>query len=193
MPPINRSNILWLAIHGSLTKCNCVLRMHRECRERFPRHRRLTIPTCITALAWRTCRESCRVANYRFPLKWVAGKKTIPEFTAHAQPAILRIWKEAHSSPWEVEWIPRGKYAAMWLSLQTWQVRGHSNWHMGLPALLGNNLGCWTFLIPPYIAQFMGCVIGRIHYGLKVVFCFRHFTAYHYNHEARVLTSIENL
>ena len=23
----------------------------------------------------------------------------------------------------------------------------------------------------------MGCVIGRIHYGLKVVFCFRHFTA----------------
>ena len=29
-----------------------------------------------------------------------------------------------------------------------------------------------------YGASFMGCVIGRIHHGLKVVFCFRHFTAY---------------
>ena len=30
------------------------LRMHRECRERFPRHRGLAIPTCITASAWPT-------------------------------------------------------------------------------------------------------------------------------------------
>ena len=45
---------------------------------------------------------------------------------------------------------------------------------------------------PPYIAQFMGCVIGRIRYGLKVVFCFRHFTVYHYHHNSRVLTGIEN-
>ena len=28
---------------------NCGLRMRLECRERFPRHRRLAIPTCITA------------------------------------------------------------------------------------------------------------------------------------------------
>ena len=34
---------------------NCGLRMRRECREIFPRHRGLAIPTCITALAWRTC------------------------------------------------------------------------------------------------------------------------------------------
>ena len=34
----------------------------------------------------------------------------------------------------------------------------------------------------------MGCVIGRIHYGLKVIFCFRHFTAFHYHHCARLLT-----
>ena len=33
----------------------------------------------------------------------------------------------------------------------------------------------------------MGCVIGGIHYGLKVVFCFRHFTAFHYHHYARLL------
>ena len=27
----------------------------------------------------------------------------------------------------------------------------------------------------------MGCVIGGIHHDLKVVFCFRHFTAFHYH------------
>ena len=39
---------------------NCGLHMRRECRERFPRHRGLAIPTCITARAWRTCRDACR-------------------------------------------------------------------------------------------------------------------------------------
>ena len=37
----------------------------------------------------------------------------------------------------------------------------------------------------------MGCVIGRIHYGLTVVFCFRQFTIYHYHHNSRVITGIE--
>ena len=39
---------------------NSGLRMHQECRERFPRHRRLAIPTCTTTRAWRTCRDTCR-------------------------------------------------------------------------------------------------------------------------------------
>ena len=39
---------------------NYRLRMRRECRERFPRHRGLAIQTCITARAWRTCRDACR-------------------------------------------------------------------------------------------------------------------------------------
>ena len=39
---------------------NCGLRMRRKCRERFPRQRELAIPTCITARAWRTCRDACR-------------------------------------------------------------------------------------------------------------------------------------
>ena len=34
--------------------------MRRECRERFPRFRKLAIPTCITARASRTCRDACR-------------------------------------------------------------------------------------------------------------------------------------
>ena len=39
---------------------NCGLRIRRECRERFPRHRGLAIPTCITVRAWRTCRDAYR-------------------------------------------------------------------------------------------------------------------------------------
>ena len=69
----------------------CGLRMRRECRERFPHRRGLTIPTCITARAWHTCRD----ANQRFPLKSVTGK-TFPAFPVHTQPAILCIWWEAH-------------------------------------------------------------------------------------------------
>ena len=38
----------------------CGLRMRREWRGRFPHHRMLTIPTCITARAPRTCRDACR-------------------------------------------------------------------------------------------------------------------------------------
>ena len=36
------------------------LRISRECRECFPRHSGLAIPTCITARAWCTCRDACR-------------------------------------------------------------------------------------------------------------------------------------
>ena len=39
---------------------NCGLRMHRECRKLILYHRELAIPTCITARAWRTCRDVCR-------------------------------------------------------------------------------------------------------------------------------------
>ena len=39
---------------------NCELRMRREYRKRFPRHRGLAIPTCITARASHTCRDSYR-------------------------------------------------------------------------------------------------------------------------------------
>ena len=34
--------------------------MRQECRERFPRHRGLAIPTCITSRAERMCRDACR-------------------------------------------------------------------------------------------------------------------------------------
>ena len=51
--------------------------MRRECRERFPCHRGLAIPTCITARAWRTCRDACRdrwlVVSFE-----VGGGKNVP-------------------------------------------------------------------------------------------------------------------
>ena len=50
--------------------------MRRECRERFLRQRGLVIPTCITARTWRMCRDACQIANQRFPLKSVAGKRS---------------------------------------------------------------------------------------------------------------------
>ena len=37
----------------------------------------------------------------------------------------------------------------------------------------------------------MGFVISRIHFGLRLVFCFRHITAFHYHHCARQLTGTE--
>ena len=55
----------------------------------FKGNRQLATPACITAHASRTCRDACRDRGS------VAGK-TFPAFPAHAQPAILRIWKEAH-------------------------------------------------------------------------------------------------
>ena len=71
---------------------NCGLRMRRECRERFPRHRLLRKPllsdpgmhhgTCMTQVSW--CMSGSLTRGGR--------KKTFPALPAHAQPAILRIW-----------------------------------------------------------------------------------------------------
>ena len=51
-------------------------------------------------------------------------------------------------------------------------MRWHLNWRVGLGTWVclhywvviwvAGNLGCWKFLIPPYIAQFMGCVISLL-------------------------------
>ena len=51
--------------------------MRRECRERFPRHRGLAIPTCITARASRTCRDACQDRLLRVPFE-VSGGENFP-------------------------------------------------------------------------------------------------------------------
>ena len=45
----------------------------------------------------------------------------------------------------------------------------------------------------PLLLHIFGLCHGQDTYGLKVVFCFRHFTASHYHHYASVLTGVENL
>ena len=42
-------------------------------------------------------------------------------------------------------------------SLHLSQMRGHLNWRMGLPALLGGNLGCWIFNCPLYCTVYGVC------------------------------------
>ena len=68
--------------------------MHQECWERFPRHRGLAIPPCISSRVWRTFRGACwdRLLTISFE---ASGGDTSPAFPVHAQPAILPIWWEA--------------------------------------------------------------------------------------------------
>ena len=54
---------------------NCGLRMRRECRAYFPRHRGLAIPACIRARASRALMHA-GIANKWFPLKSVSGKRS---------------------------------------------------------------------------------------------------------------------
>ena len=55
---LNRIGVNWMGLLPDTL--NCGLRMRRECRERFPRHLGLALPTCSTARALRTCRDACR-------------------------------------------------------------------------------------------------------------------------------------
>ena len=75
--------------------------------------------------------------------------------------------------------------------LSTWTKRGAFELTHGSAYIIGWFSGLPDSLISTYMAQFMGCVIGKIHYGLKVVFCLRHFIAFHYHHYARLLTGTE--
>ena len=43
----------------------------------FPHHRGLAIPTCITARAWRTCRDACRDRQLAVSFK-VGGGENVP-------------------------------------------------------------------------------------------------------------------
>ena len=63
-------------------------------------------------------------------------------------------------------------------SVQTWSLTSYS---------------CPAMHIFTYVAQFMGCVIRKIHYGFKVVFYFRHCTVFRYHHHARLIASTEHI
>ena len=69
--------------------------MPRECRERFPRHRLQRKPLVSD--------PAMHHGTFEMHVPWcMSGSltriKTFPAFPARAQPAILRIWQEAHGS-----------------------------------------------------------------------------------------------
>ena len=64
--------------------------------------------------------------------------------------------------------------------LSTCIKRGAFELTHGSAYIIGWQPGLLDSLISTYIAQFMGCVISRIHHGPKVVFYLRHFTVFHY-------------
>ena len=73
----------------------CGLRMRRECRESFPRHRGLAIPTCITARASRTCRDACWNRQLAVSFE-IGGGENVPGIPGAYATHPLRIWQEAH-------------------------------------------------------------------------------------------------
>ena len=72
-----------------------------------------------------------------------------------------------------------GIWTDAWVCLHYWVVSWVAGW--------------FNFQISTCIAKSMGYVIYRIHYGLKVVLYFRHFTVFHYHHYARFIADIEHI
>ena len=87
----------------------------------------------LMEVKWATNSTQCRIAS-----KWHV-------FAAHSLYDTCTEWDRQYpnkTTTWtagpNIEWWPRSDPA-----LQLNQARGHLNWRMGLPALLGGNLGCW--------------------------------------------------
>ena len=65
----------------------------------------MSIRWALVCIRWELG-EYCSEKQSAF-FAWVSGGKTFPAFPAHAQPAILRIWQEAHWHEWGT--IPHGE------------------------------------------------------------------------------------
>ena len=88
-------------LHGPLARyINCRLRMRRECRERFPRHRGLAIPTCITARAWinviiNNVPEKCGILKMRFYTYTISNCRDFPM----GIPMLVRLHRYLEAAP----------------------------------------------------------------------------------------------
>ena len=82
----------------------CGLRMRRVYRERLLRHRGLAIPVCITARAWRTCRDACRDRQLAVSFE-VGGGENVPGIpgacAAHNFTYLVRGPCPVHSNEYE--------------------------------------------------------------------------------------------
>ena len=95
-------------VHGSLARyVNCVLRMHRECRERFSSPPGATDPDmhhgkCVTHVPW--CMPGSLTSSFLWNLRWW-GKRSRhsqcmrnPQFyVSGKRPMLMR---HTHQSPW---------------------------------------------------------------------------------------------
>ena len=111
--------------------------MPREYRERFPRHHRLAIRTCITARAWRTCRDACR--DRLLPVSfYVGGGENVPSIpgactTRNSTYLVRGPWRHCEGPPvpcrlsMDLKLIP--SLLAQSLSLCKWLiVSSHNDW-----------------------------------------------------------------
>ena len=76
--------------------------MRRECGRRFPRHRGLAIPTCLTARASRMCRDACRYRKLVVSFE-VGGGENLPGLpgactTRNFTHLVRGPWKVSHGS-----------------------------------------------------------------------------------------------
>ena len=90
----------------------------------------------------------------------------------------------------------RGGDPALHLS----QARGHLNWRIGLPVLLGSHLGCWIVHWFPLILHSLWAVSHAEYImALRPYSVFRHFTAFYcqglppFSHWATIWTNIDVL
>ena len=82
----------------------------------FKENRYLAIPTCITARAWRTCRDACRDR-----LHAVAGK-TFLAFPAHAHPQFNVSGKRPMGQSYPGSLSPYGARGLQWIKSGTEMV-----------------------------------------------------------------------
>ena len=83
--------------------------MRQDCRERFPRHRGLAIPTCITARASHTCRDACRDRLLAVSFE-VGGGENAPGIPGACTTHIFYVsGKRPITKPWEKIHRPFGE------------------------------------------------------------------------------------
>ena len=100
--------------------------MRRVCREHFPRHRGLTIPTCITARAWRTLHDAYRGRYLAVSIE-ICSRQNVP--------GVPGACATRHSGDLSIEWIPYIATIAMTVPEYEQRLPLHTN-HLPRATLL---------------------------------------------------------
>ena len=142
---------------------------------------------------WHTMMTSSNGNNYRI-IGHLCGEFTDPRWIPRTKASDAKLWCFLWSAcVWINGWVNNREAGDLRRYRAHYDVTVISNLMHWSACIIGWKSGLLDILISPYIAQMMGRVIGRIHYDLKVVFCFRHFTVSHYHHDTRLLTGVEHM